>query len=81
MAVYSHALWPLQCFGDIRETNGDGSMWSHDSCLVYLDDMIIIGRTFEEYLLNLRKVFQHFREARLKLNPEKYRLLPSYYIT
>jgi hypothetical protein len=29
-----------------------------DSCLVYLDDLIVIGRTLHENLLNLRKVFQ-----------------------
>jgi hypothetical protein len=44
---------------------------TYDSCLVYLDDVIVIGRTFKEHLLILRKVFQRFREARLKLNPEK----------
>jgi hypothetical protein len=41
---------------------------TYDSCLVYLDDVIVIGRTFEEHLLNLRKVFQRFREACVKLN-------------
>jgi hypothetical protein len=46
----------------------------YDSCLVYLDDVIVIGRTFEEHLLNLRKVVQRFREACLKLNPEKCQL-------
>jgi hypothetical protein len=40
---------------------------TYDSCLVYLDDVIFIGRTFEEHLHNLRKVFQRFREACLKL--------------
>ncbi|GBM14110.1 Retrovirus-related Pol polyprotein from transposon 17.6 [Araneus ventricosus] len=29
-----------------------------EACLVYLDDIIIVGRTFEEHLNNLRKVFQ-----------------------
>jgi hypothetical protein len=42
-----------------------------NSCLMYLDDVIVIGRTSQEHLLNLRKVFQRFREARLKLNPGK----------
>jgi hypothetical protein len=41
---------------------------------VYLDDVIAIGSTFQEQLLNLRKVFQQFREARLKLNPAKCQL-------
>jgi hypothetical protein len=36
--------------------------------------VIVIGRTFEEHL-NLQKVFQWFREARLKLNPEKCQVL------
>jgi hypothetical protein len=48
---------------------------TYDSCLVYLDDVIVIGRTFQENILNLRKVFEQFREARLKLNPRKYQLL------
>jgi hypothetical protein len=39
-----------------------------DSCLVHSDDMITIGRTFEEHLW---KVFRRFLEAWLKLNPEK----------
>jgi hypothetical protein len=39
-----------------------------------LDDVIVVGRTFQEHLLNLQKVLQRFREARLKLNPEKRQL-------
>jgi hypothetical protein len=42
---------------------------TYDSCLVYLDDVIVIGSIFQEHLFNLRKVFERFREARLKLNP------------
>jgi hypothetical protein len=47
---------------------------TYESYLVYLDVMVF-RRTFQEHLLNLRKVFQRFREARLKLNPEKCQLL------
>lgn len=41
------------------------------NCLVYLDDVNILGRTFEEHLTNLRAVFDRFREAGLKLKPSK----------
>ena len=42
--------------------------WSE--CLVYLDDVIIIGN-FEEHLQNLRSVLQQLRESKLKLKPSK----------
>ncbi|GBO17422.1 hypothetical protein AVEN_70072-1 [Araneus ventricosus] len=37
---------------------------SSETCLVYLDDIIIVGRTFEEHLNNLRKLFQRLQKAR-----------------
>jgi hypothetical protein len=49
-------------------------MRPHESCLVYVDDVIVIGGTFQEHLLNLRKVFQAFPEVRLKLNLKKWQL-------
>ncbi|GBM40416.1 Retrovirus-related Pol polyprotein from transposon 297 [Araneus ventricosus] len=39
--------------------------------LVYLDDIIIVGRTFEEQLNNIRKVFQRLQKANLKLSPKR----------
>jgi hypothetical protein len=42
---------------------------------VNLEDVIVIGCTFQENLLNLPKVFERFREAHLKRNSEKCRLL------
>jgi len=47
---------------------------NNDGCLVYLDDVIVIGRTFQEQLGNPRKVFQRLRETKLKLNPAKCQL-------
>jgi hypothetical protein len=44
---------------------------TYESCLMYLDDVIVIGRTFQKHLLSLRKMFHPFREDRLNLNPEK----------
>jgi hypothetical protein len=43
----------------------------YESCLVYVDDVIVIARTLEEHLSNLGKVLQGFQGSRLKLNPEK----------
>ena len=44
-------------------------------CLVYLDDIIVFSKTFDEHLVNLEKVFQRLREANLKLSPNKCTLL------
>ncbi|GBM22027.1 Retrovirus-related Pol polyprotein from transposon 297 [Araneus ventricosus] len=44
-----------------------------EACLVYLDDIIIVGRTFQEHLNNIRKVFQRLQNANLKLSPKKCR--------
>ena len=46
-----------------------GIQW-HD-CLVYLDDIIVLGRSFGEHLQNLAKVFQRLRQANLKLQVKK----------
>ena len=42
-----------------------------NKCLCYLDDIIIVGKTFNEALENLKYVFQGLREANLKLKPNK----------
>ena len=39
--------------------------------LVYLDDILVPGRTFSQELANLRQVFERLREAKLKLSPKK----------
>lgn len=39
-------------------------------CLVYLDDVIIYGKTFEEMMQNLRVVFLRLQEAKLLVNPK-----------
>ena len=46
-----------------------GVQWS--SCLVYLDDIIVMGRSFEEHLDNLGTVLARLKAAGLTLNPEK----------
>ena len=44
---------------------------SYVICLVYLDDIIIFGRTFEEQLSRLEEVFRRMQSANLKLKPTK----------
>ena len=46
-----------------------GLQWTN--CLVYLDDLLIIGKSFEEHLQNLQLVFERLRRAGLKLKPSK----------
>ena len=46
-----------------------GLQWS--SCLVYLDDVIVPGKTFGEHLMNLKTVLDCLRQAGLKLHPAK----------
>jgi len=42
---------------------------SYITFLVYLDDIIIFGRTFEEQLNRLEEVFRRIQSANLKLKP------------
>ena len=44
---------------------------AHNTCMVYLDDILVVGRTFEEHLQNLETVFQRLKSAGLRLKPEK----------
>ena len=43
--------------------------------LIYLDDIIVFGKTFAVHLQNLEEVLIRLREANLKLSPEKCKFL------
>ena len=46
-------------------------MW----CLIYLDDIIVFSKTFDEHLERLEAIFLRLEEAGLKLKPSKCQLL------
>ena len=50
-----------------------GLQWS--TCLVYLDDINIMGRSFDEHMKNLQQVFERLKQAGLKLQPTKCQVL------
>ncbi|BHF62603.1 hypothetical protein SprV_0200558800 [Sparganum proliferum] len=41
------------------------------SCLVYMDDIIVLGKDFDSHLKNIRAVFNILRQAGLTLKPSK----------
>ena len=74
-------LWNVMPFGlsnapgtfeRLMETVLQGLHWN--ACLVYLDDIVIFGRTEEELLQRMDIVFDRLRAAGLKLKPSKYHL-------
>jgi len=44
------------------------------TCLVYIDDIIVVGKTLDVYLRNVAQVLGRLREAGLKLKPSKCKL-------
>ena len=50
---------------------GDMNM---QSCLIYLDDIVVFSRTYEEHIERLKKVFERLVEAGLKLSSAKCNL-------
>lgn len=41
-------------------------------CMAYLDDIIVVGKSFEDQIANLSRVVKRISDANLKLNPEKF---------
>ena len=40
-------------------------------CMDYINDILVVGTTFEQHLKNLEAVLKHLRTAGLKLNTQK----------
>ena len=50
-----------------------GLQW--ETCLIYIDDIIVFGANFEEHSQRVRQVLRRLREAGLKLKPAKCEML------
>ncbi|MCG8112252.1 MAG: reverse transcriptase, partial [Candidatus Thiodiazotropha taylori] len=50
-----------------------GLQWS--TCLIYIDDIIVYGRNFDEHIKRVEEVFTRLRDAGLKLKPDKCDML------
>ncbi|KRY16081.1 Retrovirus-related Pol polyprotein from transposon 17.6 [Trichinella patagoniensis] len=63
----------LATFQKLMDTDLRGLVGSE--CLVYLDDVIVFGKTAEEHTARLCEVFRGLREVGLKMKPEKRQLM------
>lgn len=52
-----------------------GLTWN--TVLAFLDDILVLGASFEEHLQNLENVFKKFRDYGLKLKPKKCALFKT----
>ena len=48
---------------------------AREKCVVYLDDVLVIDRTYQDHLSNLREVFARLSRAGLRLRPSKCKLV------
>lgn len=48
---------------------------SWETCIVYLDDIIVLAPNFSQHHNNLEEVFKRLKNANIKINPKKCKLL------
>ena len=48
---------------------------ARSKCVVYLDDISVMGKSFQEHLNNLKEVFDRLRVTGLRLKPQKCHLV------
>ena len=66
----------MQCSGDISKVDrGALQGLARQKCGLYLDDILVMRRAFQEHLSTLRKAFDRLRMAGLKLKPRKCHLV------
>lgn len=67
-----YAIQTVQCSSNIPKSHGRvlvEMQW--ETCLVYLDNIIVLGRDVSEMLERQGQVFSRLRQANLKLKPAK----------
>lgn len=64
---------PPATFERLMERVLQGLQW--ERCLLYLDDVLVFGATFEETISNLGKVLARLQSSNLKIKPSKCSLL------
>ena len=78
MGLYQYNVMPFglcnapATFEAMMETLLSDLLWK--KCLVYLDDVIVFGKTFQECLANLEDVLKRIASNGLKLKPKKCNL-------
>ncbi|CAC5420078.1 unnamed protein product [Mytilus coruscus] len=56
-------------FKRLMESVSAGLQW--ETCIVYLDDIIVFSQTFDEHVIMLQSVFDQLYNAGLKISPKK----------
>ena len=75
MEIQGTKLWAMQCpsqFARTMELILAGL--TYEICLIYLDDILVFSRTFEEHCLRLGAVLDRLDKHTLKLKPSKCHL-------
>ena len=63
------------CFERLMEWMLEALQWK--AALVYLDEVLVFGSTYEEEVSWLEEMLRRFRAANLKLSPKKVYSLPT----
>ena len=48
---------------------------------LFLDDIVILGMSFEDHMKNMEQVLSRFRDFKLKLKPSKCELLKGHKVS
>ena len=62
----------MQCSSYFRTIDGENTpRFLNDICLIYLDDVMVMAKSFDGILDNLHTIFVRIRNTNLKLNRKK----------